>query len=175
MRQPDRRQVLGGHLGRAWHRPDGQLPRRLGPAAGAHQCLLQRGVGRQVCAARCTRRFGARHHGLSALGSVRSDLSAGQLRVRPVGRGQQLGQGPLHRGRRARRLDTRGGAQGGRVVRLLAGLSAGALARRRHRLITCMSDRSETEIGGRRQHRRRRHVCMLYRRCRVAPSKSLAS
>ena len=35
-RQPDRLQVLGGDLGRARHRPDGHLPRRLRPAARAH-------------------------------------------------------------------------------------------------------------------------------------------
>jgi len=51
---------------------------------------------------------------------------------RSVGRRQQLGQGPLHGGRRAGGLGTRRGAQGGRVLRLPAGLPADALARWRH-------------------------------------------
>lgn len=35
--------VLGGDQRRTWHRPDGHVPRRQRPAAGAHQRVLQRG------------------------------------------------------------------------------------------------------------------------------------
>jgi len=34
--------VLGGDFWRAWYWPDRYLPWRLGLAAGAYQCLLQR-------------------------------------------------------------------------------------------------------------------------------------
>ena len=122
VRQPDRRQVLGGRLRRARHRPDRHVPRRLGPPARAHQRLLQRGDGRPLRAARHPDGPRARHHGLGPLGPLRPDLPPGQLRLRPDGRGQQLGQGPLHRGRRAHRLGPRRRAQGGRVLRLPPGL-----------------------------------------------------
>ena len=57
------------------------------------------------------------HHG--------PDLPPRQLCVRPVGRGEQLGEGALHRGRRARGQRARRGQEGGRGLRLPAGQQEG--------------------------------------------------
>ncbi len=48
VRQPDRRQVLGGYLRRARRGPHRHLPRRLRPPARAHQRVLQRGDWRPL-------------------------------------------------------------------------------------------------------------------------------
>ena len=71
----------------------------------------------------------AGHDGLGPLRSVRPDLPSRQLRVRSVGRRQQLGEGSLHGGRRARGLGTGRGAQGVGELRLPAGLPDDTLAR----------------------------------------------
>ncbi|XP_044379683.1 uncharacterized protein [Triticum aestivum] len=63
----------------------------------------------------------ARHHGLRAQGDLRPDLPPRQLCLRPVRRRQQLGQGPLHRGRGAHRLRPRRRPRGGRELRCLQG------------------------------------------------------
>ena len=96
------------HLGRARHRPHRRLPWRLSPPARADQCVLQQGERRQV---RAPRRAGgplAQHHGQRAVRPLPSDLPPRQQRVRAVRAQQQLGQGALHRGRRA------GGQRAGR-------------------------------------------------------------
>lgn len=78
-------------------------------------------VGWQVRAQGHPARSGARNHGVGAFRSVRTTLPAGQLRVRTVGSGQQLGQGSLHRGRRAGGQCPGRGPQGVRELRLPAG------------------------------------------------------
>lgn len=76
---------------------------------------------REICAQGRFARPGARHHGVHPVRAQRRHFPARQLRVRAVGRRQQLGQGPLHGGRRARGRRVGRGAQGERELRLFAG------------------------------------------------------
>ncbi|CAK0880166.1 unnamed protein product, partial [Prorocentrum cordatum] len=105
-------------LRRAWHRPDGDLPRRLRPPAGAHQRVLQRGDGRALRASRGADGPGARHHGQRPCRAVRPALPPGQFRLRPDGCGQQLGEGALHRGGGVDRQRLGRCPQGSRGLRL---------------------------------------------------------
>lgn len=66
--------VLGNHLRWTWNRRYRRIPWRLGPPVGAHQCLLQWGIGRQVRSTCSLGRLGTRHHGLGALGTFRSNF-----------------------------------------------------------------------------------------------------
>ena len=75
----------------------------------------------------------ARHHGLDPQQQLRQHLPPGQLRVRPDRCREQLGQGPLHRGRRADRLRAGRGKEGGGEHGLPAGVLNCALARGRDR------------------------------------------
>uniref|UniRef100_A0A453J9E0 Tubulin beta chain n=1 Tax=Aegilops tauschii subsp. strangulata TaxID=200361 RepID=A0A453J9E0_AEGTS len=118
VREPDRGQVLGGGVRGARDRPHRPLRRRHRPPARARQRLLQRGLLRPLRAPRRAHGPRARHHGLRPLRPLRRHLPPRQLRLRPVRRRQQLGQGPLHRGRRAHRLRPRRRPQGGRELRL---------------------------------------------------------
>ena len=90
--------VLGDHLWWARHRPHWLLCWDLWAPAGEDQRLLQWGHRREVRAQGRPGRSGARHHGLRQVRTLRSDLQARQLRVRPVRGREQLGQGTLHRG-----------------------------------------------------------------------------
>ena len=56
---------------------------------------------RQICSPCCPGRLGARHHGLRAIWPLRPDFPSRQFCVWSVWCWQQLGQGTLHRGRRA--------------------------------------------------------------------------
>uniref|UniRef100_A0AAQ5BHG7 Tubulin beta 4A class IVa n=1 Tax=Homo sapiens TaxID=9606 RepID=A0AAQ5BHG7_HUMAN len=71
---------------------------------------------------------GTRHHGLCPFWPLRSDLSAGQLRVWPIRSRQQLGKGALHGGRRAGGRCPGRSPEGGRELRLPSGLPADPLA-----------------------------------------------
>ena len=79
MRQPNRLQVLGGHLRRARHRSHRQAPRRrrrrhLRPPARAHQRLLQRGLRRKVRSPGGPHGSGAWHHGQHQIRTLWQDL-----------------------------------------------------------------------------------------------------
>lgn len=76
---------------------------------------------REVCAACRVARPGTRHHGVHPVRTVRRALPSGQLRVRPVGRREQLGQGTLHGGSRTRGRRVGRGAQRERELRLPSG------------------------------------------------------
>ena len=134
MRQPDRRQVLGGYIGRARDRPHRHIPRGLRSAAGEDKRLLQRGNRWKVRAESRTRRPRARDHGQCQIGTLRTDIPSRQLRFRAERRGKQLGQGALHGGSGTRRLSSRCSPQGGRKLRLSAGIPTDPLARGRHRV-----------------------------------------
>ena len=88
----------------------------------------------QICAPCRTGGSGAWYHGLREIRTLRTDLPTRQLCVRSERCRQQLGQGPLHRGRWARRLCARCGPQGGRGLWLSAGLPADPLSGWWHRL-----------------------------------------
>ena len=66
-------------------------------------------------------RPGAGDDGLGEVGPVRADLQAGQLRLRAERSGEQLGEGPLHGGRGARRRRPRRRPEGVRELRLPPG------------------------------------------------------
>jgi len=76
---------------------------------------------RKVCAASRAARPGTRYHGVHPVRTLRRAVPAGQLRVRPVGRREQLGQGTLHGGRRTRGRRVGRGAQRERELRLSSG------------------------------------------------------
>lgn len=127
------RTVLGGDLRRARYRSNRHLPRRLRPPAGTHKRLLQRGVGREVRSKSDPGRLGAGDNGRGTLRPVRPDISAGQLCVRAERGREQLGQRPLHRGRRTRRLGSRRGPEGGGKLRLFARIPVDSFSRRWNR------------------------------------------
>jgi len=77
---------------------------------------------RKICATSRLTRPGTRYHGVHPVRTLRRALPAGQLRVRSVGRRKQLGQGPLHGGRRTRGRRVGRGAQRERELRLSAGI-----------------------------------------------------
>jgi len=76
----------------------------------------------KICATSRLTRPGTRYHGVHPVRTLRRALPAGQLCVRSVGCRKQLGQGPLHGGRRTRGRRVGRGAQRERELRLSAGI-----------------------------------------------------
>ena len=124
--------VLGDYFRRAWHRPHRHVPRRLRPAVGADQRVLQRGERRQVRAQGRPGRPGAWNDGLGEVWTIRADFPTWQLCLRAIWGRQQLGQGPLHGGSRAGGQRAGRGEEGGGVLRLSSGLPVDPLLGRRH-------------------------------------------
>lgn len=66
-----------GNLGWAFHRCSRHLLWQFRIAIGTHQRVLQWGEWWQICTTCGIGRFGARHNGLGAIGSLRSIVSTG--------------------------------------------------------------------------------------------------
>ena len=86
----------------------------------------------QICSPRRPRRSRAGNDGFRPIRSIRPDLPTRQLRLRPIWRRKQLGQGSLHRRSRARRLRSRRCPKRSRILRLPSRIPADSLARWRN-------------------------------------------
>lgn len=126
--------VLGSYIRRAWDPAGRLLQWHKRPSARQDQRLLQRDHVQAIHTAHRDSRPGARHDRLHPLVPLRRALPPGQLRVRSKRSQQQLGEGPLHRGRRDHRPGPGRGATRGRELRLHPGFPADPLPGRWHRI-----------------------------------------
>mmetsp|Transcript_41418 Transcript_41418/g.86944 ORF Transcript_41418/g.86944 Transcript_41418/m.86944 type:complete len:381 (-) Transcript_41418:499-1641(-) len=122
MWKPNWVEILGGNVHGARHQRQRRLRGRQRPPTPTHQRLLPRGPRGPLRPPRRPHRPRTRHHGRHPRRALRRRLPTGQLRLRPVRRGEQLGQGTLHRGRRAGRRHHGRDEEGGRGVRHAPGV-----------------------------------------------------